>query len=82
MLDQLRDEVARGTLSEAQYRTASSIMGQTRARLRGREVRRFYNACANLAQKKHQLAYLGEEGGNSARVAMLRDEITRLSPLV
>jgi protease PrsW len=82
MLDQLRDEVARGTLSEAQYRTASSIMGQTRARLRGREAGRFYNACANLAQKKHQLAYLGEERDNSARVAMLRAEVARLAPLV
>ncbi|RRR66129.1 MAG: protease PrsW [Candidatus Viridilinea halotolerans] len=82
MQEQLRDEVAMGILSEAQYRTASSIMGQTRARMRGRDARHFYNACANLAQKKHQLARFGEENGNSARIAQWRAEVARLAPLV
>lgn len=82
MQDQLRDEVAMGVLSQAQYEAACSIMGQSRARLQGRNARRFYNACANLAQKKHQLARFGEESGNSARVAQWRTEVARLSPLV
>lgn len=78
----LADEVARGIISPAQYHTASSLRAQVRARMRGRESRRFYEACSELAQKKHQLAVVGEERGNSARIARLREELARLAPAV
>ncbi|NTU77833.1 MAG: PrsW family intramembrane metalloprotease [Chloroflexales bacterium] len=76
----LREEVALGTISAAQYATACSLGGQMGARIRGRAARQFYATCAELAQKKHQLAKLGEESGNSARVAMLRERLAQLAP--
>lgn len=82
MREQLREEVALGIISEEQYRTACSIMDRGRARLRSSAARRFYAACANLAQKKQQLATLGEERGNSARIAALRETVARLAPEV
>jgi RsiW-degrading membrane proteinase PrsW (M82 family) len=78
----LRDEVADGTISAAQYATACSLRGQASARLRGRDSRRFYEICSELAQKKHQLAVVGEERGNTARIARLRAELAQLAPLV
>ncbi len=82
MREQLREEVALGIISEEQYRTACSIMDRGRARLRSSAARRFYAACANLAQKKQQLASFGEERGNSARIATLRETVARLAPEV
>lgn len=78
----LREEVEQGTISADQYRTATSIRDQLRARMRGKKARRFYEACAELAQKKHQLATLGEERGNSARIATLRTQLALLAPAV
>jgi hypothetical protein len=82
MVTYLRDEVALGTISPDQYAVACSPVRRMGARVRGRESRQLYAACAELAQKKHQLAKLGEEGGNSARVAMLRARLRQLSPAV
>lgn len=74
-----------GRLTAAQYRTARSSWAQTGARLKalvaGRygATRRFYQTCGELAHKKRQLARHGEERGNTAAVARLRDELSRLS---
>ncbi len=85
---QLREEVERGTITAAQYRTACSTWLQSRARLgalvngRYSATARFYQLCGELAQKKEQLADLGEEGGNTGRIEHLRTELARLAPLV
>ncbi len=78
----LREEVDRGTISAEQYATACSLQRQMSARMRGRPARQFYAALAELAQKKHQLAHLGEEYGNSARIALLRERLVQLAPQV
>jgi hypothetical protein len=78
----LQEEVASGLISAEQYRTAGSIRKQIGARLRGKQARRFYETCSELAQKKHQLAVLGDERGNTARISNLRGEIARLAPTV
>jgi RsiW-degrading membrane proteinase PrsW (M82 family) len=78
----LREEVELGVISAEQYRTACSIRAQLTARARGRAARKFYGACAELAQKKHQLATLGEERGNGARVMALRAGLASQSALV
>jgi RsiW-degrading membrane proteinase PrsW (M82 family) len=82
----LAEEVHLGVLSQPQYQTASSvraIVGLPPGNSSSpRERRHFYTLCAELAQKKHQLAVIGEEQGNSARIAELRGEIGRLSAVV
>lgn len=81
----LADEVARGSLTRAQYRIASSALSGTFARLGALgsghywATRRFYQLCGELAQKKEQLEKYGEERGNAAAVASLRAEMTKLS---
>lgn len=77
----LREEVARGLISEAQYRVACSLRRQVGASMRSKTARRFYALCAELAQKKHQLAVLGDERGNSARIERLRAEIAQLGAM-
>lgn len=83
----LREEVALGTISLAQYRTACSASQQSIARFgalmngRFRTTSRFYQICAELAFKKHQRQSLGEEGGNSAMIDQLRRELSQLAPL-
>ncbi len=83
----LREEVEHGTISAAQYRTACSTWLQSRARLgaladgRYRATARFYQLCGELAQKKQQLATLGEERGNTHRIEQLRAELARLAPM-
>lgn len=79
MRDYLADEVERGTISPAHYRAACSLRAQLSARVGSRAARRFFEACAELAHKKRQLATLGEERGNSARVERLRAELARLA---
>lgn len=78
----LQEEVEQGTISPSQYQTASSLRRQLSARLRSKESRRFYEICSELAQKKHQLAVVGDEGGNNARIARLRAELSQLAPMV
>lgn len=83
----LRDEVERGTLSETHYRTACSSWAQTAARLRAlvggryRTTWRFYQACGELAQKKHQRLELGEIRYDST-IDSLRSELRQLGPHV
>ncbi len=84
----LREEVERGLISQEQYNTARSVWAQTGARFRGlfrgrrRTTRQFYQLCAELAQKKHQLDVFGEERGNSRIINNLRSQIARLAPQV
>jgi protease PrsW len=84
--DLLREEVALGLITPAQYQTACSSWSQSGARLgairNGRylQTNHFYQLCAELAHKKRQRATLGEEGGNSAIIERLRGELSALSP--
>jgi RsiW-degrading membrane proteinase PrsW (M82 family) len=81
----LAEEVHLGLMTPEQYHTAVSGRARARARLRaalsGRlpATRRFYEICGELAHKKNQLARYGEEGGNSALVQGLRQEMAQLS---
>lgn len=82
----LREEVEQGILTPEQYRIACSSRAQTSARFRSlwagkrRATIRFYQLCAELAQKKHQLATMGEERGNTALIERLRGELRQLAP--
>jgi RsiW-degrading membrane proteinase PrsW (M82 family) len=82
MRDYLADEVALGTISPGQYQAACSLRAQLTARVGSRAARRFYETCAELAHKKRQLATLGEERGNGARVERLRAELVNMAPSV
>lgn len=78
----LQEEVADGLISQAQYNRACSFWGRVRAGAGGRAAQRFYQVCAELAQKKHQFKLRGDERGNQARIDGLRGELRRLAPLV
>lgn len=83
----LRDEMQRGVITAEQYRIAKSTLLQSSARmralLRGRlgETVRFYQLCAELAQKKHQLYHLHEQHAAS-RIERLRGQLAQLSPRI
>jgi RsiW-degrading membrane proteinase PrsW (M82 family) len=84
----LPEEVERGIITQQQFQTARSTWAQSAARaralFRGRygTTRRFYQLCAELAQKKHQLATMGEEKSYSAATVIekLRQQLGELSP--
>jgi RsiW-degrading membrane proteinase PrsW (M82 family) len=82
---QLSEEVELHTITPEQYRTACSAWARSGARLRAigsgryRATRQFYQLCAELAQKKHQRAALGEEYGNTTTIERLRAELVRLT---
>lgn len=84
----LKEELDSGLITLAQYQALCTPFGQTSARLnalfngRYRDTRRFYQTCAELAQKKRQLLALGEEGGNTAVIERLREELGDLSAWV
>jgi RsiW-degrading membrane proteinase PrsW (M82 family) len=86
IINHLREEVQMGIISAAQYRTATSAWMQSFARLTSlfsgkfRATNRFYQVVGELAHKKHQLAKLGDEGGNNASVQRYRDELAKLAP--
>lgn len=81
----LREEVASGLITESQYKTALSFF-QFSARLSAmsdgvyRATSRFYQVCGELAHKKEQLTKFGDERGNAALIAVLRNELTSLGP--
>lgn len=81
----LKEEVAIGTLTEAQYRIAVSAfrvsLSRIKACFRGKHriTTRFYREAAELALKKKQLAQLGEERGNREAVEKYRMEVGELS---
>jgi RsiW-degrading membrane proteinase PrsW (M82 family) len=84
----LRDEVSLGTLTAHQYQVSYSAWSRMKASFsaltsgRYRATNRFYQICANLAHKKHQLSRLGNESGNTAIILKLREELYKLSPSV
>jgi len=82
----LREEVQTGLIDSRHYSTAVSAWRQGFVRLTSlfsgnyRATSRFYQVVGELAHKKHQLAKLGEEGGNSAIIQRYREELARLAP--
>lgn len=83
----LAEEVTLGTLTARQAATVGSFGGRIGAEWAGFSgglgrwwrARRFYQQCAELAYKKHQLNKMGNEGGNVAIVERLRGEVRGLS---
>ncbi len=81
--EQLKEEVASGTISRAQYQKALSPFTMSTAYLQGgAAASRFYQVCGELAHKKEQLLKVGEERGNQAMVQALRTELAALAPHV
>ncbi|MCJ7434787.1 MAG: PrsW family intramembrane metalloprotease [Anaerolineales bacterium] len=81
----LREEVANGLLSPAQYHTANSFFqfGARMAALSSGTLgstARFYQVCGELAHKKEQLEKFGDEKGNMRIIQNLRAEMQRLAP--
>ena len=80
---QLREEVAAGRMTSAQYQRALSPFTMSTAFLTGgATASRFYQVCGELAHKKEQLLKVGEEKGNAAIVQSLRTELAALAPRV
>jgi protease PrsW len=81
----VREEVELGIITPLQYRTACSAWSQSAARtgsfFRGNyaATRRFYQVCGEISHKKHQLANLGDERGNTRTIETLREELRSLS---
>ena len=88
IVSHLREEVQLGTISAEQYRTASSALLQSFARLTSMfsgkyfATNRFYQVVGELAHKKQQLKKLGDEEGNNAIIQRYRAELAKLSPNV
>jgi len=88
MRDYLREELTFGTLTPAQWQTASSLTSQFTKRwgaLFGgnwQATGKFYDLCGELAFKKYQMARVGPERGLPATIARLRSQIAALSPKV
>lgn len=81
----LREEVASGLISEAQYKTAVSFFqfGARMAALSGgvyKSTANFYQYLGELAHKKEQLVKFGDERGNIAIIEKLRGSIASLAP--
>jgi RsiW-degrading membrane proteinase PrsW (M82 family) len=83
LVNQLREEVAAGIITAAQYRRALSPLTMSTAFwMGGLKASRFYRACGELAYKKEELARLGDERGNALLVQSLRKELAALAPQV
>ncbi len=79
----LAEEVAAGIISPDHYVAAKSFSSQLRNRVRSAVARRFYEACAELAHKKHHLITgVGNQRDTLARIQQLRREIAQLAPAV
>jgi len=80
---QLKEEVASGSISMAQYMKALSPFTMSTALFTGGlAASRFYQVCGELAHKKEQLSKLGDEHGNTAIIQSLRSELITLAPRV
>ncbi len=80
---QLSEEVSSGLISQAQYQRALSPFTLSLVFFTGGvPAVRFYRTCGELAHKKEQLAALGDEGGNTAIIQSLRNELMTLAPQV
>ncbi len=81
----LKEELQMGLIDARHYSTAISAWRQGFVRLSSllggnyRATSRFYQVVGELAHKKHQLAKLGEEGGNSAIIQRYREELAQLA---
>jgi len=83
----LTEEVEMGTLTAGQASTVGSFGGRIATNFSSLggglglwwRTRRFYQQCSELAYKKHQLAKMGNEGGNQAIIEKLRGEVRGLS---
>lgn len=75
----LADEVP-SVISAEDYEGLCSTRSNALARFRmaPKAKRAFIQAAAELAQKKSQLARMGEEGGNSAEIARMREVLRQL----
>ncbi len=88
IITQLRDEVANGVITPAQYQTASSAWAQTRTRIKAlfsgryRLIVRFFALTAELAFRKHQAYNLGELEENQAEIERMRAELGNISPQI
>lgn len=88
LLTHLDEEVKLGIITPQQYSTACTPSRRWRANLiaiahkRFSSTGRFYQMCAEIAHKKHQLATLGDEQGNGAIIDHLRIELRGLSPFI
>ena len=84
----LANEVQAGTITSAQFHTASSAWLQMFARIAavfsGRyfKTARFYQVCGEYAHKQRQLDRMGDESGNQAIIQQLRTELASLAPYV
>lgn len=85
---QLRQEVAEGVITATQYKIACSAWAQSSSRLKAlfsgryRLTDRFYQLTAELAYKKQQSSFLGEEAENQTEIDRLRVELGKLSPQI
>ncbi len=81
----LRPYLDSGLLTAHQYRVACSPFRQIdtrfKALLRGRYhiINRFYQVCAELAQKRYQLESFGNEKGNQQAIAQYETELSQLA---
>jgi len=82
----LAEEVQTGTLTAMQAAAAGSFGGRIGTNFNSLggglgkwwNTRRFYQQCAELAYKKHQLSKMGDEGGTLALIEKLRGEVRTL----
>ena len=85
MTDYLKNEIDLEVITENQYKTAISAYQQFLVRSKAlfngkfKNTNRFYQLCAELAHKKHQLTNFGDEDGNENKIKSLREEIKNLS---
>ena len=88
LITHLSEEVANGTISPHQYKTACSAWAQSSARINalfsGRFplVNRFYLTTAELAYKKHQATIPGEKVHDPSEIDRLRGELERMSSML
>jgi RsiW-degrading membrane proteinase PrsW (M82 family) len=88
LAEYLREEVALETITAQQYQAACSFFGQSKARMSAlvggkfRSTVRFFQLCAELAHKKRQLAWLGDEAGNTVAIESLRAQLSKMSPML
>jgi len=78
----LKEELAAGLITPAQYLQALSPMTTTFAPFRGRAAARFFQVCGELVHKKEHFARLGDDGGNARMIEALRNELATLAPQV
>ncbi len=85
---QLAAEVEAGVMNQDQFTSAISELSRFRSGFtafgtpRYRDVRLFYQLCAELAHKKHQFQRMGREQGNDILVAELRERVRTLSEIL